>query len=196
MNLYATTLGQDYNLKGYEMNRVLIKLGFLQGEPGDYYPTDKGAEFFNQKNHHRGNGGYSHYNKYWSTISFDENIKEHLNITPELVDEVRIELRAERIARYNEQEIARQKANEYFFAKMAENDRAEELAKKAEEEYALRIENMKKTGVVCLVVIGGAIVVYGIYKTIPKIKKWVKLKKKNNKCDEEICSANVKQEEI
>ena len=39
MQVSARILGQDYGLTAEEMNRVLVKLGFLEGTPGDYSLT-------------------------------------------------------------------------------------------------------------------------------------------------------------
>jgi len=41
MQVSARILGQDYGLTAEEMNRVLVKQGFLQGIPGDYSVTQK-----------------------------------------------------------------------------------------------------------------------------------------------------------
>ncbi|MFR8183825.1 MAG: hypothetical protein ACLU9P_13530 [[Ruminococcus] torques] len=45
MQLSATELGKEYGLSGEEMNRVLVKLGYLMGEPGDYDVTIKGSPY-------------------------------------------------------------------------------------------------------------------------------------------------------
>jgi hypothetical protein len=39
MQVSARILGQDYGLNAQEMNRVLVKEGFLTGQPGDYSLT-------------------------------------------------------------------------------------------------------------------------------------------------------------
>lgn len=38
----ASQLGREYNLTGQEMNYLLKEQDFLDGEPGDYFPTEKG----------------------------------------------------------------------------------------------------------------------------------------------------------
>lgn len=67
------------------MNRVLVKEGFLTGQPGDYSLTEKAMNFAKEQDFHRGTGGYSWYNRYWTTRTFDDSIKKLLNVTPERI---------------------------------------------------------------------------------------------------------------
>ena len=41
----ATHLGQRHGLTGAEMNILLCQEGYLEGDPGAYRVTDKGAAF-------------------------------------------------------------------------------------------------------------------------------------------------------
>lgn len=181
MQVSARILGQGYGLNAQEMNRVLVKEGFLTGQPGNYSLTEKAMDFAKEQDFHRGTGGYSWYNRYWKTRTFDDSIKDLLNVTPELKEEVRSEIAAERAARYAAQAVAREQADAEFLAKQAAEKAAKEAAEIATEKTEEFIRKCKKAGVVGLIVIGGAAVCYGIYKTTPKVKKWWKERKDNKK---------------
>ena len=105
----ARILGQDYGLTAQEMNKVLVKEGFLEGKPGDYSPTEKVLKYLKETDYHRGCGGYDRYNRYWTERSYDISIKDELNITDELKKLVREEVSAERIAKKLEREAASQR---------------------------------------------------------------------------------------
>ena len=89
MGVSARILGQQYGLTAAEMNRVLVKKGILAGNPGDYYLTELGDLYGATKHFHRGCGGSAQYNRYWSERTYDESIKNVLNITDELITQVR-----------------------------------------------------------------------------------------------------------
>jgi hypothetical protein len=59
------------------MNSVLKEDGFLDIEPGNNAVSEKG-ETFAIENHQRGTGGYSCYNRYWSTRNWDDEIKNEM----------------------------------------------------------------------------------------------------------------------
>ena len=185
MQVSARILGQDYGLTAQEMNRVLAKLGFLTGSPGDYSPTAKALQYAVEKDFHRGTGGYACYNRYWTTRTFDDSIKDVLDVTPELIREVRSELTAERAARYALQAAERAKANQAFLDKVAAEKAAKEAAAKAAEEAAKHIEDLKKAGKIGLVLAGVVGTGYGLYKGVPKVKKWWKDRKKAKDSGEE-----------
>lgn len=166
MQVSARILGREYGLTAEEMNRVLVKLGFLKGEPGNYDLTEKALQYAIEKSYHRGTGGYSCYNRYWTERTFDDSIKEVLNVTSELIKEVRNELSAARAARKAAQAIA----TEEFLAKRA----AEKAALEVAEQAALKRKALwKRVGKISLVVGGSAVIVYGVCKfVIPKVRKW------------------------
>ena len=83
-------LGKEHDLTAQEMNRALVKLGILKGEPANYELTEKGWEYGDATYHNRGSGATSEYS-HW-VISYDESIKDILDITPELKQEVRREV--------------------------------------------------------------------------------------------------------
>lgn len=174
MQMSARILGREYGLTAEEMNRVLLKLGFLTGTPGDYSLTEKALPYAVEKYFHRGTGGYDFYNRYWTTRTFDDSIKEVLNVTTELISEVREELKATRAARY-----AAQAAE--FSARQAAEKAAIEAAEQAALKTEMLIAGWKKAGKITLIVsvsvIGVAAVGYGIYKLTPKVKRWWKNRK-------------------
>ena len=172
MQVSATKLGQEYGLTAEEMNRVLVKLGFLQGAPGDYSVTPKALQYAVEKDFHRGNGGYACYNRYWTTRTFDDSIKEALDVSADLINEVRSEIAADRAARYAAQAAARAQANADFLAKQAAEKAAQEAAELAALEAEELIAKWKKVGKIGLIVGGIIIIGYGIYKVTPKVKAW------------------------
>ena len=177
MTMSASCLGKEYGLTGEEMNRVLAKLGFLAGEPGDYELTSKGLQYAVTKDYHRGTGGYAQYNRYWTTRSFDESIKDALDISSELVSEVRKEIADARALRSAARAAARAKADADFLAREAAK-KAAELAEQREAAAALkRWENWKKVGKIGLVIAGGVAVGYGVYKAVPRVKQWLNKQK-------------------
>ena len=49
MQVSATILGKDYGVNGEEMNRILVKQGFLRGQPGNYSVTEKALKYATEK---------------------------------------------------------------------------------------------------------------------------------------------------
>ncbi len=73
------------------MNALLRERGYLDGTPGSYSLTDKGKKYGKEEDHHRGVGGYSWYNRDWTTRTWDEEIltalagemdDDHLTLEP------------------------------------------------------------------------------------------------------------------
>lgn len=188
MQVSARILGQDYGLTAEEMNRVLVKQGFLQGTPGDYSITQKALQYAVEKDFHRGTGGYACYNRYWTTRTFDDSIKEALDVSADLINEVRNEIATDRAARYAAQAAARAQANADFLAKQATEKAAQEAAMVA----ALEAEKFRvmwnKAGKIGFAVSGVILVGYGIYKAAPKVKTWW-IKHHENKAGEDQCDA-------
>lgn len=172
MQVSARNLGKEYGLTGEEMNRLLLKQGILTGEPGAYDLTAKGLQYAVTKDFHRGTGGYAQYNRYWTTRTYDEKIKNILDLSPEAIAEVKKEVASARAERYAAQAAARAKANADFIAKEA-SKRAKKLAEeKAAQEAIEKIDQYKKWGKVGLVITGIAFSGYSMYKLAPKVKKW------------------------
>lgn len=54
------------------MNVLLTEHGYLDGIPGAYGLTEKGQQFGDEQDHSRGTGGYAHYNRSWSTRTWND----------------------------------------------------------------------------------------------------------------------------
>lgn len=89
-------MGEDYDLTAYEMNILLKEEGFLEGEPGLYTVTEKGKPFAEEQDHHRGTGGYSHYNRSWETRTWSPSITDELDVTDERRQQIREAARSKR----------------------------------------------------------------------------------------------------
>lgn len=172
MQVSARIFGQEYGLTGEEMNRLLVNQGILTGEPGSYDLTSKGLQYSVTKHFHRGTGGYSRYNRCWITRTYDESIKDILDLSAEAIADAKKAVADARMARYAAQATARAEANAKFLAKEAAK-KAEKLAEeKAVKESLERITRYKKIGKIGLAITGVVTVGYGIYKVIPKVRKW------------------------
>lgn len=57
-----------------EFNALLLEHGFLEGTPGNYAVTEKGAPFAHYKDEFRGNPRSLSYSAQWSTRSWDDDI--------------------------------------------------------------------------------------------------------------------------
>ena len=165
MRKSARILGQEYGLTSQEMNFVLKEEGYLNGDAGNYSVTDKGVPFAEETDYHRGTGGYSHYNRYWTTRTWDESIEEDLNITNDMKEAARDAVAKVRKQNWDEIKAARKKADEDFTAK--NNPQITEEVKETV------TDSSGALGVGLL--IGGLIVVgYGIYKVAPHVINWWK----------------------
>ena len=166
MGKSARALGQEYGLTSQEMNYVLKKEGYLSGDAGDYSITEKGAQYAEETDFHRGTGGYAHYNRYWTTRKWDEILKEILNITEEMKEEAREAVKERRKQKQDEINAARRKSDEEFLARnnQMENDEDDEETTNA------GLIPWKVLGLVGFLAAGG----YGIYKATPHVKKWWK----------------------
>ncbi len=184
MQISARILGHEYGLTAEEMNRVLLKLGFLDGTPGDYSLTEKALPYAVEKNFHRGTGGYSFYNRYWTTRTFDDSIKEVLDVSSELIREVRDELATKRATRKAAQTIARSHADAESLAKQVAEKAALEAAEQAVLDTEKLVAKWKKVGKIGLVVVGVTAAGYVIYKVTPKVKHWWKKRKQASKKEE------------
>ena len=174
MQLSASALGRYFGLTGEEMNWFLFKQGFLDGTPGNYTITDKGAEYATEYYHQRGNGGYSRYNVGWTTILYDDSIIGELNLTDEAIEEVRTELAAKRQRRNAERAVAREHKQEMIVPSNedeSEEDRNEILEDFESCESQITDNSIKQW------IIGIGIVGLGItmYKATLYVKKLINL---------------------
>ena len=76
MSLSAQRIGELFGLNAQEMNMALKLLGYLDGEPGNYLPTEKCKPFYLQEYHDNGYGGYA--KRIWRTVTYNEHIIETL----------------------------------------------------------------------------------------------------------------------
>lgn len=81
MTLSAKRLGERCGLTAEEMNFLLKVEGYLSGEPGDYYPTEKGKQFVVEKGNDNGYGGYAF--RGWNWLEWDESILDELDVSME-----------------------------------------------------------------------------------------------------------------
>ena len=177
MQVSSRILGQEYGLTGEEMNRLLFKQGILTGEPGVYDLTSKGLQYVVSKDFHRGTGGYSHSNRYWTTRTYDESTKDVLDFSSESIAEVKKEIAEGRAIRCAAQKAAWEKANAEFLAKEAAKKAEEIVEEQATKQVLERIAKYKKVGKIGLIVSGIATTGYGVYKVAPKVKKWWPIRK-------------------
>lgn len=150
MFLSATQIGKLFGLNGQEMNMALKNLDYLDGEPGDYILTEKGLIFGRESDFHRGTGGSSWYNRYWTQRSYDESIIEQLReeMTPEV-----IRAAVEQVKEHRAAQIAARAAEQAAYEEELLRKQQEEAAAMAE---ALRHQHNIRTGVA---IAGGVVTV-------------------------------------
>lgn len=175
MGVSARILGGDYGLNAQEMNLLLKNEGFLDGDAGDYVVTPKGAPFAIEKDFHRGFGGYDFYNRYWTQRTWDESIKDVLEVTPEKKQMVRDAVAMARKEKWNailkeraEASAAFRTAHPEFFS--------EEVSEKAIENASHEASKGGLSGgAIAGIVVGGVFVTvatgYGIYKVVKHLRK-------------------------
>lgn len=167
MRKSARILGQDYGLTAQEMNHIFREEGYLDGEPGGYTVTAKGSPYAEEEYFHRGTGGYAHYNRYWTTRTWDDSILNDLKITDEMKNNARNVVSSNRQAHWDEIKAARAEAdNSYYATKDEECFQPDELDDTACDDNSDALAGLLVGG---LVILG-----YGIYKAAPYAAKWWK----------------------
>ena len=162
MRKSARLLGKEYGLNAQEMNYILKNQGLLDGEPGDYWPTEKGAAYAFEKYEKRGTGGYKQYNPEWTTRSWDESVLDILDMSPEAVAEARQGL-ADYRKPMRDATLATPKDSICVQpAGMGDNITPDMLDK-------VNWSNVAKGAGAAIVVAAGT---YAIYKAAPYVKKW------------------------
>jgi hypothetical protein len=76
----ARQLGQILGKTAREVNEALKERGFLEGEPGKYTFTEKGAQSGEWKDEDNGYGGIAH--RSWSYMKWDEEIVNEISRFP------------------------------------------------------------------------------------------------------------------
>ena len=155
MGKSATVLGGDFGLTGREMNFVLKEEGFLDGEPGKYFVTEKGEKYATEQDYHRGPGGYAWYNRDYSVRTWDEEVTDELDLSEDRIRELRQAIKA---AKQKPVEVDSED-NIISFSDYSYNDENT----KDDDDYALAAA----VGILIL-----AVSTYGVYKAAPYIKRW------------------------
>lgn len=166
MYFSATQIGKHFHLNGQEMNAVLKVLGILEGEPGNYSPTEFGKQFGRYNYFDNGYGGYAA--RSWDTIYYDESI---INWISQRVNKEIIQDACTKLKEHNaEVKAAQIAAQEAFEAKLQKEKMA--IAK------TIQHSKNKKKAVITVLVIGGVVAIgCGIYIGIRKHKKQKELEK-------------------
>ena len=153
MRKSARGLGQKYGLTAAEVNFILKESGFLEGEPGNYTITERGAEYAEEQDHHRGVGGYSWYNKSWTTRTWNEEILDELDITNDRKMEIRQAITIAGAKTTMPEDCLPQEYGDCY--------------------YQLDTEEVDDEALVAAI---GALLLmvsaYGVYKAAPRIKQW------------------------
>ena len=61
-------------------------------EASNYTVTEKGWEYAVEQDRRLGTSGYAHYNRYWTTRTWDNGITDELDITEEKKKEIQQEI--------------------------------------------------------------------------------------------------------
>ena len=183
MSLTATRLGDELGMTAQEMNQYLVKTGFLEGDPGNYFLTELGQTYGNQTFCHRGCGGDPKYNRYWTLTSFDDSIRDVLPISEDLIKDVKTELAAKRAARYAEMKAARKAADQQFLKQLEEKKLAEQARQMAEAKAksdAEKLVSYLHTAKIVTLGVGAAVLVcYCVHKLKPRVTQWWQQHKQN-----------------
>ena len=167
-------LGEDLDLNSQEMNQLLKDQGFLEGDPGAYVVTEKGAPFAKETDFHRGPGGYSWYNRDWTQRTWDESIKDALDTSPESCQAARDAVAEARRLKWDAIKAERAEADVTFRASRPD------LFPIEKHESAISDSTDSENGLsglaVAGIIAGGAALLagigYGVYKAVPHVKKW------------------------
>lgn len=177
MPVSARILGESYGLNAQEMNLALVKNGVLEGEPGAYRLTEKGKLYAHEKDNHRGPGGYSWYNRDWTTVSYDKAIKNELRITPAMKAEIREELSARRAAQRASCAKAMNAAEEAFL-----NNRMAQESERSEAHSAAALSvDLDEAAKYGFLILCAAAACYGLYKLCPVVKQWWKKRREQRR---------------
>ena len=163
MSLSAQRIGKMFGLTAQEMNMALKLLGYLDGEPGHYLPTEKCKPFYLQKYYDNGYRGYA--NRTWSTVTYNESMIEPLEqeLTKEISQLAKDLVREHRAAKNTE--ISE---NVTIIAKTIHS-----AIEKVQKNYGRQLSSkeIKTIGLVALIVIGTAATVTAIVLCVKNTKE-------------------------
>lgn len=83
--LLAKEIGSAFGLNPRQANFLLQRMGILQGEPGAWFFTEKGAEYATEVTRDNGHGGRAE--KTWPNFFYDPRILDE--VTPDLIEEAK-----------------------------------------------------------------------------------------------------------
>lgn len=148
----ATEIGATLGVNGRVMNKVLELAGvYEQGEHGRQL-TDFGEKFANVIDHDNGYGGYAR--RDWSTTHFDPSLLDELNITPDLIQQAKVEYAADLAAA--------------ALKRAASKEEAEALFQETQEKLARELQGAEVDWKKVALLVGGAIVVTGTAVVVVK----------------------------
>ena len=174
LNKSARVLGIDYGLNSQEMNQLLKDQGFLDGYPGKYVVTEKGAPFANETYFHRGPGGYAQYNRDWTQRTWNESIIEALDTSPESCQAARDAVAQARRAKWAAIKARRAEADAAFRASRPDlfPPEKDDLASTSSSDTEDGLSGLAIAGIIA----GGAALCAGIgfciHKAAPHVQKW------------------------
>ena len=76
MKLSAKMIGEQLGLPSIEVNKLLQKVGYLTGNPGNWIPTSMAQGLFELRQKTKGYGGYA--KREWTFLMWDEGIVDEL----------------------------------------------------------------------------------------------------------------------
>lgn len=153
----VTALGSRVGLSSREFNVGLKLAGLLEGEPGAWRLTEKGARFAAEHSHDNGYGGYAH--RAWETRSWLETVVEELDLSETGIGQIRQVVADQRLA----QKVAREAGTAAAEAAF----RSAEAAKRTAD-AAQAVGTVTRTPVIVGLVAATA---YGLYKAVPLIQR-------------------------
>ena len=157
----ARKLGKIFGLTAQEMNVALKKLGYILGQPGYYFPTEKGMPFFKANYCSNGYGGYA--SSSWTEFTYDESILKQL--IPEMTNDI-----CQKVKDFvKEQRLANKavEAAELFADKISTCKESVNATKILQ----MNSKQIKTAGIVALAVIGTAAITTAVVICVKRAKK-------------------------
>ena len=171
MGISARILGKDLGLNSQEMNQLLKDQGFLDGEPGAYTVTEKGAQFAREVDFHRGLGGSLRYNRYWTQRTWEESIKDAIDTSPENCQAARNAIAEARRLKWDTIKAERIQAAAAFRVSHPDLfpvEKTESTMSDSDNGLSrLAVTGIVAGGIAAIIGIG-----YGIHEATPYIKAW------------------------
>jgi len=169
----ARLLGQDIGLSAKEMNCLLQNEGYLEGVPGNYSVTEKGTAYAEEEDHHRGTGGYSWYNRYWTTRTWDESILNELDITEDKKRQIRQKITLSKSKTKDEKEGILSDVTKESFPHSTYDAEANRVNMDFEDNVDTEGGDGSEGGAAIAV---GLLLLYGAISAAPHVKQWWKNK--------------------